>query len=139
MGTTIVGIIQMKILCIVLKGHVHKIVSVARTTGAFRPLGTAMEMTTVEMELMNPQSIANQKDEPVSGIFSHVTMAIAFQGFTFVMGTTIVWTTVTKMTDINVTTASVTKKQNSPAKRIRLGDVLSASLKSGFAMETQIV
>lgn len=44
-----------------------------------------MEMTTVETELMNHQSIVNQKEELVSVIFSLVIMEIAFHEFTFVV------------------------------------------------------
>lgn len=91
----------MKMLSTVLRELVHKTASGAPITDASQPLGTAMEMMIVAMELTNHQSIASLREEHASGISSHATMAIAFPGFTSAMGTMIAWTTAMKTTGIS--------------------------------------
>ena len=49
------------------------------------------------------------------------TTAIAFRAFTSAMGTTIVWTTRTKTTDISAATANATPKRNFLAVPINNG------------------
>lgn len=68
--------------------------------------GTVMEMTIAAMEQMNHQNIVRVMEELALGIFSHVTMEIAFHVFIYVTEITIVWITVMKILDINVVSIS---------------------------------
>jgi hypothetical protein len=60
-----------------------------------------METMTVEMELMNRQSIVNLRAGLVSVICLLAITAIVFREFIFAMGTMIVWTTVMRTIDIS--------------------------------------
>ena len=88
---------------------------------------------------MNQKNIVKVKKELVSVIYSLVIMVIAFHVFIFVMVTTIVLITLTKMYVINVIPGNVILTENSLAWLIAIGDEHSVYLKDGFVMVIQIV
>lgn len=99
--TTTVVTIPTKIHCIVPREHVHRTASDVPIIAVFLLHGTVTEMTTVEMELMNLQNIANPKDEPALVICLLVTTETVYLEFTFVTGTTTVWIIPMRMIVIN--------------------------------------
>lgn len=86
----------------------------------------------------NLRNIARVTVVPVSVIYSHVTMEIAYREYTFATATTIVLITAMKITDTNATTENATKKTSSLAKLTKNGVELNVYRENGCAMAIQI-
>ena len=94
----------------------------------------------IVMEVRTSQKTnVRPKVELVLAIYSHVTMATVFHGFTFVTGTMIVWIILTKMKTGNVRPANVILTLSSLVMPIASGAELFALKKIGFAMVIQTV
>jgi len=75
----------MKILYTARSALAHPTASVAQTTGAFQPLGTAMVTPTAVMAATSRQSTANRRAALALATFSPATTATAYLEFTFAM------------------------------------------------------
>lgn len=93
--------IPTKIHYTVRNERVPKTVSDAQIIDAYRLHGIVMATMIAVMVPMNRQSIASRRVEHASVICLRATMEIAFPEFISATETMIVWTIVTKMTDIN--------------------------------------
>jgi len=139
MVTMIVVTIVMKIRCIVLSAHAHRIASGAQITDVSQLRGIVTVMMIAEMGLMNHQSTASLKVGPASVICSPVIMGTAFLVSTYVMVIMIVWTIQMKMRGISAMLEHVMRKRNSLAKKTRCGTERSAYRVSGYVMVILIV
>lgn len=107
MATTTAGTTVTRTRFTALRGPARPTASDARTIGAYRPRGIAMETTTAATGRTSHRSTASQRAAPVSVIYSPATTVTAYRGFTSATATTIAWTTPTKTRD----TSAVSLKQ----------------------------
>lgn len=150
-----------KIRYTVLSERAHKTVSDAPITDAYRPHGIVTATMIAVMVPTNRQNIASQRAEHVSVICLRAIMAIVFREFISATETMIVWTIVTKTTDINAVslpefihslrrnnanidfihqmTENVTKKRNSHARKINHGAALNVYRENGCVTVIPIV
>ena len=101
--------------------------------------GFAMAIQIVMEVRTSQKTNVRPKVELVLAIYSHVTTATVFHGFTFVMATMIVWIILTKMKTGNVRPANVILTLSSLVMPIANGAELFALKKIGFAMVIQTV
>jgi hypothetical protein len=139
METMIVEIILMRTIFTAVLDLARQIHLDVLTTGAFRPHGFAMAIQIVMEVRTSQKTNVRPKVELVLAIYSHVTTATVFHGFTFVMATMIVWITLTKMRTGNVRPANVILTLSSLVMPIANGAELFALKKIGFAMVIQTV